>query len=125
MPAWAESNSSRVIGTLPVNIPELFKDFHDGFLGYPGLHTATGNQRGRLVEPVDTGVKAVAIALVLAQILVQPSRELTAKYVVEQHHSEVVRVASGYSRLSGLDHRLSRPGLVHQVYGRGVGCGLR
>ena len=60
---------------------------------------------------------AVAVSLVLAQVLVEPGGELAAERVVDQGHAEVVRVAARKRGVDAADDGLGRAGPVNQVDG--------
>ena len=58
---------------------------------------------------------AVAISLVLPQVLVQSRGKLASEGVVDQRHPEVVRVTARQGGVDPAYDRLGRAGPVHQV----------
>ena len=87
----------------------------DRLLGHRGLHAAAGNEAGDVAPPFHARAVPVGVAFVLAQVHVEPRRELAAKGEVEQRQTEVGRIGAWHGGMGGADHRLGRAGFVKQI----------
>ena len=91
------------------------KNSLDGRTGLVGLHAGRGQERTGRQPHVERGARAVAVAILLAQVLVEARRERSAEDRVQHFERRVVRGRARHADPADADLRLRRFGLVDDV----------
>ena len=82
------------------------------------MHAGTSAERARALIEREARTCAIGIALIFAQVEIQPARKLATQNSVHDNQREVVGRRSRNTHKTCTDHTLCRSSLVHQIHPR-------